>query len=259
VAQRTIDDIYEKVVTIKDELDEPAPQGDAAPVKTGHFNTKVKELKKAIEDGPTKKKQEGEEEKKEKGWWDLVKEWAPVKAFLEVGNGTDFFAKAILMLTAIGAGITALGALLATIGIQFNLGELVKRITLAITGRSRKRFVAGERYTPEQRQANRRYLGSGPTGFGWQREENTTQAQDPNLPSVEQINAVRDAMGRLNAEVGTYRNKVRGLATPRAMRQMASAAKKLESAAKNHQNVSGLAGSIGNLNREMRELAATAG
>lgn len=247
MGQHTTDDVYDKVTNIEEKLDKPAPQGDAAPVTTGHFNTKVKELKEAIEKGPKKKEEQ-------KGWKDIVKEWAPVKAFLDVANGADFFGKVLLTLTAVGAGIAALGVMLATIGVQFNIGEIVKRVTLAWTGRSRNLIVAGRTRTPEERQ--RQYLGTDEDGrWGMQPENTQAQAQNPNLPSVEQINAVRDAMGRLNTEVDTYRSKVRGLATPRAMNQMASAAKKLESAAKKHQNIDRLRDSLRQLGDEFRAVS----
>ncbi|MEU4655404.1 hypothetical protein AB0G32_15935 [Streptomyces sp. NPDC023723] len=45
----------------------------------------------------------------------------------------------------------------------------------------------------------------------------TTTAQSVALPSEERITAVTDAMRELNDQIGAYRNKVRGLATPRTM------------------------------------------
>ncbi|CAM5728580.1 putative protein OS=Streptomyces fumanus OX=67302 GN=GCM10018772_44570 PE=4 SV=1 [Streptomyces fumanus] len=220
---------------------------------TKHFDSKVKDLAEAIKKGPEKKEEP-------QTWKDLVEGMSPVKEFLDVAKGGDIIAKFLLVATAVTAGV----------GIMVGLAASIKKLTLAWTGRERQGFVFGAQRPEEERQ--RQYYGRLPDGqtrangkpkrWGLKPEEaaaGTGAAQPVALPSEERITAVTDAMRELNSQIGTYRDKVRGLATPRAMRQMASAAKKLESAAKNHQNVSGLASSIGNLNREMRELAATAG
>jgi hypothetical protein len=247
VGQHTTDDVYDKVVDVEVALD----THHKSALTTKHFDSKAKDLEEAIKKGPEKKEEP-------QTWKDLVKEISPVKEFLAVTKGGDIIAKFILSATAIAAGV----------GIIIGLAASIKKLTLAWTGRERQGFVFGAERPEGERQ--RKYFGRLPDGqtrangkprrWGMKPEEvaaGTGTAQP--VASEERITAVTDAMRELNSQIGTYRDKVRGLATPRAMRQMASAAKKLESAAKNHQNVSGLASSIGNLNREMRELAATAG
>ncbi|MFG2940904.1 hypothetical protein [Streptomyces sp. NPDC048282] len=248
MGKHSTDDVYDKVTDIEQKLDKGQPQqGANTAVTQQYLDKKIASLKTAIENAGKK----DDEEKKR--WQDLVKDWEPVKAFLEVLNGKDVVAKIILGLSAAAAAIGAIGLKF------FDLEAAVKALTLAFTGRERQGiFMGRSRGTAQERQEQRRYFGVGENGLpGLQRPE--PEAQQPNLPSVAEINRVKDAMNLLNAEVGTYREKVRGLATPRAMRQMASAAKKLESAAKNHQSVDTLAGSIRELNAEMRVLAGTAG
>ncbi|MEU9555069.1 hypothetical protein [Streptomyces fumanus] len=236
MGQRTTDDVYEKVTDVERKVD----SHHKTSVTTTYLDAKVKELKKAIEKGAPK-------EEKPPTWKDLVKEMSPVKEFLAVTKGGDLISQLILAITALVAAVGIVAGLLASF----------KKMTLAWTGRERRLGAFGS--LRPQDAVQRQYVGRREDGSWGLRPEQPTEAAQPNLPSVQQINEVKQAMGQLNSEIGIYREKVRGLATPRAMRQMASAAKKLESAAKNHQNVSGLASSIGNLNREMRELAATAG
>ncbi|CAL9484100.1 hypothetical protein SUDANB145_03083 [Streptomyces sp. enrichment culture] len=250
--QHTTDEVYEKVVDVEGKLD----AHHKSSVTTSHFNTKVKDLEEAIKKGPEKEDPQN--------WKDLVKEMSPVKEFIAATKGGDMISTFILTATAVAAGV----------GIIVGLAAAFKKLTLAWTGRERQAFAFGAPRPDSDRQ--RQYIGRLPDGqvrangrprrWGLRPEDAATAnvtagaaAQPVALPSEERITAATDAMRELNSQIGIYRDKVRGLATPRAMRQMASAAKKLESAAKNHQNVSGLAGSIGNLNREMRELAATAG
>lgn len=237
MGQHTTDEVYDKVTDVEQKLD----INSKTTVTVGHFDTKIKDLKEAIQNG---KKKDDEEEKK--GWKDILKDMSPIKEFLAIANGTDLFSKLTLLVAAGGAAI----------GLVVGIVAKIKELTLAYTGRTRTLGVMGRVRTEEQQ--DRRYFGQNAQGRWGMHPEEDTQPQRPNLPSVEEITRVKDAMGLLNAEVDTYRSKVRGLATPRAMRQMASAAKKLESAAKNHQSVDTLAGSIRELNAEMRQLAGTA-
>ncbi|WP_369186298.1 hypothetical protein [Streptomyces sp. R08] len=237
MGQHTTNEVYDKLTDVEQKLDNNAK----STVTTAHFDTKVSELKKAIQDGGKKK----EEDEKQK-WEDLVKDMSPIKEFLAVAKGDDLFSRLILMVTA-GTAAVALVA---------GLAAKVKSLTLAITGRTRTLGVVGS--VRPQAQQERRYYGQNAQGRWGMRPEDDAQPQQPNLPSVAQIDAVKQAMAGLNTEVDTYRGKVRGLATPGAMRKMASAAKKLESAARQHQSVDTLATSVRNLNTELRALAGTA-
>lgn len=246
MGKHTTDEVYEKITDVEQKLDKNPPQGASAPVTEKYLDGKVATLKTSIDNAGKK------DDEEKKTWKDLVKDWEPVKAFLDVLNGKDVVAKIIL-------GLSAAAAVIGAIGLKFfDLEAAVKALTLAFTGREQRYIVAGpSRGTEQERQLQQRYFGVGENGLpGLQRPE--PEAQQPNLPSVAQINAVKEAMGHLNTEVGTYRDKVRGLATPSAMRKMASAAKKLESAAKQHQSVDTLATSVHNLNAELRVLAGTA-
>ncbi|MFF4748462.1 hypothetical protein ACWD5R_01095 [Streptomyces sp. NPDC002514] len=237
MGKHTTDEVYDKLTDVEQRLDNSSKSA----LTTSHFDQTISDLKVTIQNG-VKKKEEDEKQK----WEDIVKEMSPVKEFLAVVKGDDLFTKIILMVTA---GTVA-------IGVITGLVSKVKELTLAFTGRTRTLGIIGS-VRPESAQ-QRRFFGQDPQGrWGMRSEEE--QPQQPNLPSVEEINGVKEAISHLNAEVGTYRTKVRGLATPRAMRQMASAAKKLESAAKKHQSIDTLAGSIRDLNTEMRTLAQTAG
>ncbi|MEU2281203.1 hypothetical protein ABZ614_04375 [Streptomyces sp. NPDC013178] len=238
MGQHTTDEVYDKVTDVEQKLDNHSKSA----VTTTHFDTKIKELKEAFEKGAQKK-----EEEEAKKWQDIAKETSPIKEFLAITKGADLPAKIILGATAVVAAVALIAGLVAKF----------KEITLAFTGRTRTLGAFGKVRPDEKRKP--RYFGRAESGKWGMQPGEDPGAQQPNLPSVDQINAVKQAMGHLNAEIDTYRGKVRGLATPRAMKQMASAAKKLESAAQKHQAIDTLAGSINGLNRELRELAGTAG
>ncbi|MEU5719797.1 hypothetical protein AB0G71_29320 [Streptomyces sp. NPDC020403] len=249
MGSRTTEEVYDKVVVVEGKVDGIA----ATALTTKHFDEQVKTLKTAIEKGPKKEE--------EQTWKDIVKETSPVKEFLAVFKGSDLLAKVLLA----AAAATAAAGLLAGLLVK------AKQMTIAYTGRTRTMGTFGA--VRPQDEINPRYFGRGQQGGwrGWGMQpaetplaqgegagQGSVQAQRPNLTSATQIDEVKTAMVRLNAEIDTYRGKVRGLATPSAMRQMASAAKKLENAAKKHQTIDTLATSIGALNREMRTLAGTA-
>ncbi|MEU9151675.1 hypothetical protein AB0D59_14210 [Streptomyces sp. NPDC048417] len=240
MGQHTTDEVYDRLTDVEQKLDDHSKTA----VTTAHFDQKISDLKTAIQNGGNKKEEEPQK------WQDIVKDMSPIKEFLAVLKGADLFSQIVLTVTA----------LVAAAGVVTALVSKVKELTLAYTGRTRQYGLFGDAIPQDQRQ--RRHFGRGESG-GWRgwgmQPEEQTDAQQPNLPSVAEINLVKEAMGRLNTEVGTYRDKVRGLATPRAMRQMASAAKQLESAAKKHQSVDTLASSIRGLNTELRTLAQAAG
>ncbi|MEU1162115.1 hypothetical protein ACIPX0_22730 [Streptomyces sp. NPDC090075] len=237
MGQHSTDEVYDKLADVELKLDSNSKNT----VSTSHFDGKIRDLKEAIQNG--KKKDEDEQ----KSFKDIIKDMSPIKEFLAVANGTDFLGKLALLVTAFGASVALVVGIVSK----------VKELTLAITGRTRNYGLFGD-VIPENQRVRRSFGRAEDGSWGLQPEEQTDVRQ-PRLPSVEEVGRVKDAIGLLNTEIGTYREKVRGLATPRAMRQMASAAKKLESAAKNHQSVDTLAGSIRELNAEMRVLAGTAG
>lgn len=143
-------------------------------------------------------------------------------------------AKVILTVPAVAAIVVTV------VDAKEKLANLIEILKNAYT-------VVNRRLRPGQQPAVTEDSGSPPS------------APQPNLPPVQTINAVTEAMGNLSSAVDTYRSKVSGLGTPSAMRQMASAAKRLERAAKKHQAVDTLARSIGELKTQMRELASTVG
>ena len=236
MGQHTTDAVYDKLTDVEQKLDEHSKSS----VTVGHFDQKIADLKTAIQNGGKK------EEDEPQTWKDIVKDMSPVKEFLAVLKGDDLLAKIILSVTAF----------IAAVGVVAGIVAKIKALTLSYTGRTRQVGLFGA-VIPEDERV-RMSLGRAEDGKWGLQPERQTDAQAPRLPSVEQINAVKEAMGHLNAEVGTYRDKVRGLATPSAMRKMASAAKKLESAAKQHQSVDTLATSVRNLNTELRALAGQA-
>ncbi|WP_329255871.1 hypothetical protein OG223_31455 [Streptomyces sp. NBC_01478] len=235
MGQHTTDAVYDKLTDVEQKIDENSKSS----VTTGHFDQKIADLKTAIQNG-------GKKEDEPQTWQDILKDMSPVKEFLAVLKGEDLFAKIILSVTAF----------IAAVGIVAGIVAKIKELTLSYTGRTRQAGLFGAVIPEDER--IRMSFGRAENGKWGLQPEQQTDAQSPRLPSVEQINAVKEAMGHLNTEVGTYRDKVRGLATPSAMRKMASAAKKLESAAKQHQSVDTLATSVRNLNTELRALAGTA-
>ncbi|MFD9316697.1 hypothetical protein ACFWDQ_03115 [Streptomyces sp. NPDC060053] len=236
MGQHTTDEVYDKVTDVESTLDGHSK----STVTITHFDKTIQDLKTAIDKGG-----KGEEEEPQ-SWRDIVKEMSPVKEFLAILKGQDLITKIALTGAAVAAAVGLVAGLLAK----------AKEISLAFTGRQRM-FGSFGALRPEADREPRSF-GRGEDGRWGLQAEQQPDARQPNLPSVEQINDVKEAMSHLNSQVGIYRDKVRGLATPRAMKQMASAAKKLESAAKNHQAIDTLASSINGLNREMRELAGTA-
>ncbi|MFJ4711235.1 hypothetical protein [Streptomyces sp. NPDC088785] len=236
MANHTTNDVYAQLVDLDKKLDSSSKSA----VTTAHFDTQIKEVKTAVEKIGKKKEDETQ------NWKDILKETSPVKEFLAVFKGGDFIAQTMLVATAITAAVTLVVGLLAKL----------KEFQHTVTGRTRQLGLFGS-VRPEAQRV-RAHLGRDESGAWGMQPEQAADAAQPNLPSVSQINDVKEAMGHLSTAVDLYRGKVRGLATPRAMRQMASAAKKLESAAKKHQSIDTLTGSIRELNREMGTLATRA-
>jgi hypothetical protein len=249
VGQRTTEDVYEKVVDVEGAL---ADHHKSAVTKA-HFDVKIKGLEDSIKKLPTKQDDP-------QNWRDLVKEMSPVKEFIAATKGGDLISTFIL------AG----AAVVAAVGIVAGAAAAFKKAALAYSGRERTRFLWGDERPENERQ--RQYIGRLPDGQvkpnGKPKSGAGSQSRrlPPPLPPSQSPSPQKlvSPPPRTRCAISIPRSAPTATRSvdsppPRAMRQMASAAKKLESAAKNHQNVSGLASSIGNLNREMRELAATAG
>ncbi len=101
MGQHTTNEVYDKLTDVEQKLDNNAK----STVTTTHFDTKVSELKKAIQDGGKEK----EEDEKQK-WEDLVKDMSPIKEFLAVAKGGDLFSRLILMVTAGTAAVALVAA-----------------------------------------------------------------------------------------------------------------------------------------------------
>ncbi|KUN85302.1 hypothetical protein AQJ66_14200 [Streptomyces bungoensis] len=274
MANHTTNEVYDELKEVRQQLDKNTQQE----VTAKHFDDKIAELKQAIEKGGKGKgegeKKEEEKKKEPQGVWDLIKDKTPIKETLQVFkqfkdamSGGDLVSKVVLFAGAVSGAVALVGVVKKLIA---GWWTSVKNIMLTFTGRKRERLIpgiGGATYTDEERKQKRKYYGRKNGQWGWHQEESENgeqpegggaegeNSQRPNLPSVEEITRVKDAMAGLNTEMDTYRGKVRGIATPRAMKQMASAAKKLESAAKKARNIDNLSESIGRLETAFRGLA----
>ncbi|MFF2127259.1 hypothetical protein ACFVW1_18005 [Streptomyces olivochromogenes] len=205
MAQHTTEDVYEKLTSLEKSVDTLPKEGSSKAVTSAELDKKIASLKKAIEEGPKDKPT------------DLIGAISELPVLKEVigifkANG----AAAILILT-----IVSFKALLATFGVKFlDLQKAFQAITRSWSGG--KEFTTNDRgritlATPEQ-------------------------PQSPNpLPSVDNVNAVKDAIHDLNQVVHTYSTQARNLPSPRSMRQLASAAGRLTRAAEQHAQVDQLA------------------
>ncbi|WP_328670522.1 hypothetical protein [Streptomyces sp. NBC_00328] len=205
MTQHTTEDVYEKLTSLEKSVDIIPREGGSKAVTSAELDRKIASLKKAIEEGPKDKPT------------DLIGAISELPVLKEVigifkANGPA----AILILSIVG-----LKAGLATIGVKFL--DLQKAFQAFIRSRARGREV-----TTNDR--GRITLAT------------PEQPQSPNpLPSVDNVNAVKDAIHDLNQVVRTYSTRARNLPSPRSMRQLASAAGQLTRAAEQHARVDQLA------------------
>ncbi|MEV6839786.1 hypothetical protein AB0N17_35710 [Streptomyces sp. NPDC051133] len=237
MGQHTTDEVYDRLTEVKKQVDENAQQE----VTKALFESKIAELKTAIEKGGKK------EEKKEepKTGWDLLKETEPVKtllgmikAFTDIAKGGDILAKVLLFTTAVGTAIAFYGKVRTMItGMLGKIKSFLatfKEWTLRATGRlTGQRQYYGrddnghfglrpERTSREmqqsQREASRRFRRA-QRGSGASRGSGAGDARD-----------LGQALGRVNSQVEAFDRLKSKLPSAAKMKRTAGAATKLSGA-----------------------------
>ncbi|GAX52991.1 hypothetical protein [Streptomyces olivochromogenes] len=219
MAQHTTEDVYEKLTSLEKTVDTlPKGVGSKA-VTSAELDQKITSLKKAIEEGPKDKPTDL------KG---AISELPVLKEIIGIFKANSTAATLIL-------AIVGFKALFATIGVKFL--DLQKVFQAFI-----RSHAAGREVTTNDR--GRITLAT------------PEQPQSPNpLPSVDNVNAVKDAIHDLNQVVHTYSTQARNLPSPRSMRQLASAAGRLTRAAEQHAQVDQLAQSAHTLEQRFTALS----
>lgn len=217
--KHTTDEIYDKLTELEGSLNSQKTAGSSPAVTTGELNQKVTDLKNAISEGPKDKATDL------KG---ALSELPVLKETLAILKGGSGLAYIVL-------GVVAAKAALSTLGIKlFDIQKGVQAL-------SRKAFEGKEITTTEGGRITRAI---------------PEEPQQPRpLPSVTQVNEVKEAIRKLNAEVHTYSSRARQLPSSRNMKQLASAAERLDRVARAHGNVSQLASATNTLEQRFRSLS----
>ncbi|GAA3770631.1 hypothetical protein [Streptomyces chiangmaiensis] len=215
----TIDDVYGKLASVEYAVDALPKSGSSQAVTATELDKKVASLKKAIEEGPKDKPTDL------KG---ALAELPVLKEILGVLKAGGGIATTVLILVAVKATLSSIGVKI------FDLQKAVQAL-------SRAAFSGRELTTTE----NGRITLAAPE-----------QPQQPHpLPSVTQVNEVKEAIRKLNEEVHTYSTRARELPSSREMRQLASAGERLDRVARSHRNIDQLAQSTHTLTQRFTALS----
>ncbi|MEV0746216.1 hypothetical protein AB0I75_13540 [Streptomyces sp. NPDC050273] len=201
MTDRTNDAIYDKVESVGSDvksLKTYVTEGHPSKtVTTTHFDTKVGELKKAIEGGP---------KTNPKSFKDSLIEFFGAKSLV------DSFKESGLAQLVLATGATV--ALLSTLGIKLlDTEKAVKALTRGLTG--------GREFSTNDRGRIQLAVPQDPAGTA----PGTTPVN--NLPQVAQLNAAKEAAERLDTAVRSLNTGTRNLMSPRLMNQSSTAADRL--------------------------------
>ncbi|MFJ8821639.1 hypothetical protein ACIREE_07635 [Streptomyces sp. NPDC102467] len=165
MGQHTTDDVYGQLKEVQEQLDKNAAQAVIKP----HFDSKIAELKTAIEKAGKKEK---EDEKK--SGWDVIKEQEPIKSLLGVIKGFTEIAKGEGILAKVVMGLIAVSGAVAVFGkVRTMVTDMIARIKGALNTFKNFTLAATSRLRGE-----RQYLGRDDTGrFGLRPEQTAGERQ----------------------------------------------------------------------------------
>ena len=244
MGKHTTDEVYDRLAEVKQRLEE----NSKSDVTTGHFDSKISDLKAAIEKVGNAVRASEKKEEKNKSGWELIKEQPLVadvlaifKQIMDVFQGKDLLAKIILAIGVVGASVALVGKVRALITgfIEKIKGALatLKNLMLNVTGK-----LSG---------GDRRYLGRDDNGRLGLRPERTSgemqQAQQAasrqfrqrtrqlgrgasGVPSAGGAQALGQAMSRVNSGIEAFDRLKSKLPSAAKMKRTASATNRLSEA-----------------------------
>ncbi|OIK25870.1 hypothetical protein [Streptomyces malaysiense] len=237
MGKHTTDEVYDRLEEVKKELDKNTQQE----VTTAHFNSKIVELKAAIEKGG-----KGQEKKKEKdkSEWDIIKEKLLIddaiklfKQFTDIANGTNIVAQVVAFGTVVGGAVALFGKFRTLITGSIDKVKAVlasiKNLTLKITGRFRgeRQYFGRDRegnwgLQPERSSQDRRNaVREGSRRFRQRRSGRGSGASG--LPGAGDARDLGQALSRVNSQITALDGLKSKLPSAAKMKRTASAANKL--------------------------------
>ncbi|WP_217549138.1 hypothetical protein [Streptomyces sp. GbtcB6] len=237
MGKHTTDEVYDRLAEVKQQLE----NNSRSEVTTGHFDSKIADLKAAIEKGG-----KTAEEKNPSGL-DLIKEMPLVKEALalfkqvmDVFHGKDLVAQIVLGAGVVTGAVALLGKVRTLITGLFDKvkGVLaaIKNLTLDITGRfpNGRRYIGRdddgrlglrpERTSGEMRQAQR----EGSRQFRQRRRQPGGGASG--LPPAGDAHALAQAMSRVNSGIEAFDRLKAKLPSAARMKRTAGATNRLSDA-----------------------------
>ncbi|MFJ9246044.1 hypothetical protein [Streptomyces sp. NPDC101776] len=244
MGKHTTDEVYDRLAEVKQRLEE----NSRSDVTTGHFDSKIADLKAAIEKGTNSSGSAEKKEDKNPSGWELLKEQPLVseilaffKQIVAVFQGKDLLSQIILAVGVVGAAVALVGKVrtLITGFVEKIKGALtaLKNLMLNVTGR----LPGGDR----------RYIGRDDNGRLGLRPERTSgemrQAQQAasrqfrqrtgqlgrgtsGVPSAGGAQALGQAMSRVNSGIEAFDRLKSKLPSAAKMKRTASATNRLSEA-----------------------------